>query len=300
MGFAVSGVNSAVATPVNGDYSPDLGLMAEHCNWLLGNGCDGLAVLGTTGEANSFSVAERQGIVEGLLKAGIPGERMLPGTGVAAGPDTVALTKHALTNGVNRVVMLPPFYYKGMSDEGLFAAYARVIEQIGDDRLRVILYHIPQQSGVPLSYGLIGRLIAAFPGIVVGIKDSSGDKANLLGMVREFPGFAVISGPDQLFLDLLRAGGAGCITGASNLIPDLLRTIYDNFERDPSKAEATQAKVAGWRDMTMAYPQIPVLKSLIGERTGQTGWRRMRPPFVALDDAQVADMATRAKALRAG
>jgi 4-hydroxy-tetrahydrodipicolinate synthase len=300
MTYAVSGVNSAVATPVNADFSPDLGLLAEHCRWLLDNGCDGLAILGTTGEANSFSVAERQAIVEGVLKAGIAPERLLPGTGVAAGPDTVALTKHALANGVNRVVMLPPFYYKGMSDEGLFAAYARVIEQIGDDRLRVILYHIPQQSGVPLTYGLIGRLIEAFPGIVVGIKDSSGDKANLVGMVKAFPGFAVISGPDQLFLELLQAGGAGCITGASNLIPDVLRTIYDNWQTDPAKATAAQAKAAEWRNLTMTVPQIPALKALIGERTGNAGWRRMRPPFVALTDAQVADIAPKAAALRAG
>lgn len=298
MGFAVSGVNSAVATPVKADLSPDLGLMAEHCRWLLANGCDGLAILGTTGEANSFSVAERQGIVEGMLKAGIAPERLLPGTGVAAGPDTVALTKHALANGVTRVVMLPPFYYKGMSDEGLFDAYARVIEGVGDDRLRVILYHIPQTSAVPLSYALIGRLIEAFPGIVVGIKDSSGDKANLLGMVEAFPGFSVIAGPDPLFLDLLRAGGAGCITGASNLIPDVLRTIYDNWQSDPRKAEAAQARAIEWRNLTMSYSQMPTLKALLGERTGDAGWRRVRPPLVALTEEQVAALRPKVAALR--
>lgn len=299
MSFAVSGVNSAVATPLNADLSPDIGALAEQCRWLLDNGCDGLAILGTTGEANSFSVLERQGIVEGLLRAGIAPERLIPGTGAAAGPDTVALTRHALEHGVHRVVMLPPFYYKGASDEGLFAAYARVIEAIGDDRLRVILYHIPQTSAVPLSYALIGRLIEAFPQTVVGIKDSSGDKANLLGMIEAFPGFAVIAGPDQLFLDLLRAGGAGCITGASNLIPDVLRTIYDNWQADPAVAEAAQAEAVEWRNVTITYPQIPTLKALLADRTGHAGWRRMRPPFVALDDGQAADVSTKARALRA-
>jgi 4-hydroxy-tetrahydrodipicolinate synthase len=300
MSFAVSGVNSAVATPLNADLSPDIGALAEQCRWLLENGCDGLAILGTTGEANSFSVVERQGIVEGLLRAGIAPERLIPGTGAAAGPDTLALTKHALAHGIDRVVMLPPYYYKGVSDEGLFTAYARVIEAIGDDRLRVLLYHIPQMSAVPLSYALIGRLIAAFPQTVVGIKDSSGDKANLLGMVEAFPGFAVIAGPDPLFLDLMRAGGAGCITGASNLIPDLLRTIYDNWQSDPALAVAAQQKAIGWRNLTMSYPQMPTIKALIADRTGHAGWRRMRPPLVALDDAQAADVAAKARALRAG
>ena len=299
MSFAVSGVNSAVATPVDADLKPDLGLLAAHCRWLLDNGCDGLAILGTTGEANSFSVAERQGIVEGVLKAGIAPERLMPGTGVAAGPDTVALTKHALANGVQRVVMLPPFYYKNPTDEGLFAAYARVIEGVGDERLRVLLYHIPQMSAVPLSYALIGRLIEAFPGIVVGIKDSSGDRGNLLGMVKAFPGFSVIAGPDPLFLDLLRAGGAGCITGASNLIPDVLRTIYDTWQTDPVKAEAAQGKAIAWRNLTMTYAQMPTIKALIGARTGDAGWRRVRPPLVALGEEQVVEISAKAASLRA-
>jgi len=298
MSFAVSGVNSAVATPVNADLSPDIGALAEQCQWLLANGCEGLAILGTTGEANSFSVAERQGIVEGLLKAGTAPERLIPGTGTAAIPDTVALTRHALANGITRVVMLPPYYYKGVSDEGLFDAYARVIEGVGDERLRVLLYHIPQMSAVPLSYELIGRLIAAFPEVVAGIKDSSGNRENLLGMVKAFPGFAVIAGPDPLFLDLLREGGAGCITGASNLIPDVLRTIYDNFERDPAKAEAAQAEAIKWRNLSLTYSQMPTIKALIGARTGNAGWRRMRPPFVALTAEQAAEVAKQAAELR--
>lgn len=299
MSFAVSGVNSAVATPVDADLNPDIGLLAAHCRWLLDTGCDGLAILGTTGEANSFSVAERQAIVEGVLKAGIAPTQLLPGTGCAAGPDTVALTKHALANGVQRVVMLPPFYYKTPTDEGLFAAYARVIEAVGDDRLRVLLYHIPQMSAVPLSYALIGRLIEAFPGIVVGIKDSSGDRDNLLGMVKAFPGFSVIAGPDPLFLDLLRAGGAGCITGASNLIPDVLRTIYDSWQTDPAKAEAAQGKAIAWRNLTMTYAQMPTIKALIGARTGETGWRRVRPPLVALGEEQAVEISAKAASLRA-
>ncbi len=299
MSFAVSGVNSAVATPVDAELNPDIGLLAAHCRWLLETGCDGLAILGTTGEANSFSVAERQAILEGVLKAGIAPTQLLPGTGCAAGPDTVALTQHALANGVQRVVMLPPFYYKNPTDEGLFAAYARVIEAVGDDRLRVLLYHIPQMSAVPLSYELIGRLIEAFPGIVVGIKDSSGDRDNLLGMVKAFPGFSVIAGPDPLFLDLLRAGGAGCITGASNLIPDVLRTIYDSWQTDPARAEAAQGKAIAWRNLTMTHAQMPTIKALIGARTGETGWRRVRPPLVALDEGQAVEISAKAASLRA-
>jgi 4-hydroxy-tetrahydrodipicolinate synthase len=209
MTFAVSGVNCAAATPLNADLSPDLGLFAEHCHRLLAEGCHGIALLGTTGEANSFSIAERKLILEAALEAGIAGDQLIPGTGVAAGPETVELTRHALDHGVSKVVMLPPFYYKGVSDEGVYAAYARIIESIADSRLKIILYHIPQVSAVPLSLPLIGRLIAAFPDTVVGIKDSAGDLANMQAIAAAHPGFAVLAGADPLLLPLLQSVGQG-------------------------------------------------------------------------------------------
>ncbi|MCX5577198.1 dihydrodipicolinate synthase family protein [Kaistia terrae] len=289
MSFAISGVNCAAATPFNADLSPDLGLFAEHCQRLLDMGCHGIALLGTTGEANSLSLAERKTILEAALGAGIAPDQLIPGTGVAAIPETVELTRHALANGVTRVVMLPPYYYKGVSDDGLFAAYARIIEAVGDDRLRIILYHIPQVSGVPLSRSLVARLIAAFPDIVVGIKDSSGDLANMQAMVADHPGFAVLAGADPLLLPLLGSGGAGCITATSNLVADSLRAIYDGF-REPSVAEPAQARINAWRSLSNSYVQIPAIKAMIGVANGETGWERVRPPLLPLSPTQLDDL----------
>lgn len=211
----ITGVFSAAATPLNADNSPDLGLFTVHCRRLLQEGCHGVALLGTTGEANSFSSGERRAILEAALKAGVPADKLLPGTGVVAIPETVELTKHALSLGVTKVVMLPPFYYKGVSDDGLFVAYSQVLEKVADNRLQVILYHIPQVSGVPLSIPLIGKLIEAFPDTVVGIKESAGDFNNMQAIIAAYPGFSVLAGADPLLLPLLKAGGAGCITATS-------------------------------------------------------------------------------------
>ena len=224
----ITGVFSAAATPLTADNTPDLALFIDHCRQLLAEGCHGVALLGTTGEANSFSGAERRAILEAAVKAGIPADRLLPGTGVVAIPETVELTRHALSLGVTKVVMLPPFYYKGISDDGLFAAYSQVLEKVADTRLQVILYHIPQVSGVPLTIPLIGRLIAAFPETVVGIKESAGDFNNMQAIIAAYPSFSVLAGADPLLLPLMKAGGAGCITATSNLVADSLRTVYDH------------------------------------------------------------------------
>lgn len=289
MSFAVFGVNCAAATPLNADLTPDLVLFAEHCRGLLDAGCHGIALLGTTGEANSFSLGERRRILEAALGAGIAPGRLIPGTGVAAGPETVELTRHALSSGVTRVVMLPPYYYKGVSDDGLFAAYARVIEGVGDDRLRIVLYHIPQVSGVALSRALVARLIAAFPATIVGVKDSSGDLENMQALAAAHPGFAVLAGADPLMLPLIRSGGAGCITATSNLVADSLRTVYDHVG-DDALAEPAQARINAWRSLSNSYAQIPAIKAMIAIRSGEDAWIRVRPPLLPLGAAEIADL----------
>jgi 4-hydroxy-tetrahydrodipicolinate synthase len=299
MSFAISGVNCAAATPLNADLSPDLGLFVEHCRRLLAQGCDGIALLGTTGEANSFSLGERRTILEAAVKAGVDADRLIPGTGVAAAPETIELTRHALSLGVTRVVMLPPFYYKGVSDDGLFASYARIIEAIGDNRLRIVLYHIPQVSGVPFSLGLIGRLIAAFPGIVIGIKDSAGDLANMQAIVAAHPDFAVLAGADPLLLPLMKSGGAGCITATSNLVADSLRIVHDDFgdAGRTAEVEAAQARINAWRSLSNSYVQIPTIKAMLGLKTGNPAWNRVRPPMLPLSEGQLAELRTKFAAL---
>jgi 4-hydroxy-tetrahydrodipicolinate synthase len=293
----IRGVFCASTTPLNADLSPDLGAFAAHAQALIADGCDGVALLGTTGEANSFSLTERKVILEAGVAA-VGADRLMPGTGVNALPETVDLTRHALSLGVTRVVMLPPSYYKGVSDEGLFRAYAHVIETIGDNRLKVVLYHIPQVSGVPISHDLIARLIQAFPQTVVGIKDSAGKIENMTAMIHRFPGFSVLAGADPLLLPLMGMGGAGCITATSNLVADSLATVF-RHHADPAKVEAAQARINAFRDLSNSYVQIPAIKAMVAYRHGAALWTRTRPPLVRLSPAELAQLKDRLTAIGA-
>ena len=288
----VRGVFCAAATPLNGDGSPDLALFSSHCRQLLSEGCHGIALLGTTGEANSFSIAERRAILEAAIAAGIEPGTLMPGTGLVCLADTVELTLHALSCGVSTVVMLPPFYYKGVSDDGLFAAYAQIIEKIGDPRLRVILYNIPQVSGVPLSLALLKRLVEAFPQVVVGIKDSSGDLTNMQAISAAFPDFSVLAGADPLMLPLLKSGGAGCITATSNLVAGSLRVVYDQFAdiAKTEEVEAAQARINAYRSLSNSYVQIPTIKAMVGLKRNESAWRRTRAPLMPLTDAELSEL----------
>jgi len=278
------GVFCAALTPLTEDLAPDHARFVAHCRRLLDEGCDGIALLGTTGEANSFSTGERQALLEAAVTAGIAPGRLLPGTGVAALTETVGLTRHALSLGVTTVVMLPPFYYKGITDDGLFAAYAEVVERIGDARLRVVLYHIPQFSAVPITFPVIERLRARYPGTFAGIKDSAGDLAHMEALVERFPGFAVLAGADPLMLPLLRKGGAGCITATSNLVAADLAFVFRHFDYlgQTAEVEAAQARVVAARNRVSRFAQMASLKALLAQRTGDEGWRRMRPPLLPL------------------
>ncbi|TVR97748.1 MAG: dihydrodipicolinate synthase family protein [Rhodospirillales bacterium] len=291
------GVLAAVLTPLQADLAPDHGRLRLHCRWLLEHGCDALVVLGTTGEANSFSVEERLDILESLVEGGIPGGVLLAGTGCCAVPDTVRLTRRAVALGLAGVLVLPPFYYKGVSDDGLFAAYAQLIDTVGEGRLRVYLYHFPQLSGVPLTHGLIARLLKAYPDTIVGIKDSAGDLGHMLSLVREFPGLAVFSGADELLLPLLRGGGAGCITGVANVAAPLSAEARRCFVAgDADAADRAHQALSRVRHGITAYPLTAALKAVMAEGWGDDGWRRVRPPLVPLaaDDADrlMASLAT--------
>lgn len=287
-----TGVFCASLTPINEDLSPDLPRFVDHAKWLIAEGCDGVAMLGTTGEANSFSVGERKAMVEAMIEGGVAPSKLLPGTGVASLMESVELTKHAVSCGVENVVLLPPYYYKGVSDEGVFAAYSEIIERVGDARLKVVLYHIPQMSAVPLSHDLIEKLIARYPTTVVGIKDSAGDIKNMEALVKRFPGFSVLAGADPLMLPLRRMGGAGCITATSNLVGRDLAFIFANA-LDASKAaevDAAQARVVAARNKASKFAQMASLKAMTAKRTGYQGWMRLRPPLVSLNAAEAAEL----------
>jgi 4-hydroxy-tetrahydrodipicolinate synthase len=283
------GVFSPVITPCADDPRRAAAMLVRHCRWLLGQDV-GLAVFGTNSEANSLSVAERMQLLDALVEAGIPGQRMMPGTGCCALADSVALTRHAVAHGAGGVLMLPPFFYKGVSDDGLFASYAEVIERVGDARLRIYLYHIPQVSQVPISLALIERLLQAYPGIIAGIKDSSGDWANTSAMLERFQpqGFDVFAGSETFLLATMRGGGAGCITATGNVNPGPIAQLYRSWQQ--TDADDRQAALDAVRATFAQFPMIPALKAAVAHFSGDSGYAAVRPPLVALDPQQSHDL----------
>jgi 4-hydroxy-tetrahydrodipicolinate synthase len=234
----IRGALAPVVCPFASDLRPDAARLIRHCRWLLENDT-GLAVFGTNSEGNSLSVPEKIALLDALVDAGIPAHRMMPGTGCCALPDTVELTRHAMRHGCAGVLMLPPFYYKGVSDDGLFASYSEVIERVGDARLRIYLYHIPQVSQVPLGLALIERLLARYPGTIAGVKDSSGDFDNTRAMLERFQprGFDVFSGSESFLLATLRAGGAGCISAIANVNPAPIARLVREWQASDADAQ---------------------------------------------------------------
>jgi 4-hydroxy-tetrahydrodipicolinate synthase len=283
----VEGVLAAVLTPMDEDLAPDHPAFSAHCHRLLAAGCHGLSVFGTTGEANSLSVGERLAALEALLDGGVPANVLLPGTGACALTDTVRLSLSALEAGTNGVLVLPPFYYKGVGDEGLFRFFAEVIERIGDERLRLYLYHIPQMTGIELGLPLISRLIDAYPGTIAGTKDSSGDRERIEILCREFPDFSVLAGSETLLLETLRNGGKGCISATVNVTSRLARQVHDAHAsgRD-EEARALQQRLSALRASIETYPMIPALKILMANFTSDEEWRNLRPPLSGLDEEQ--------------
>ena len=288
--LAARGVWSPVLVPLRPDLSIDSSRFVAHARWLLGQGCHGLALFGTTSEANSFSVTERKALVEDVIEAGIPPEALMVGTGCCALTDSVELTRHALDAGCRRVLMLPPFYYKGMSDEGLFGSFAEVIERVANPDLRVFLYHFPRLSGVPVTEGLISLLVDAFPEVVAGVKDSSGDWSNTQMMLDRFPHLAVFPGSEVFLLAGLRAGGAGCITATSNVNASGARAVFDAWSAGRDDADARQAAATAVRRAIDRHPGIPAQKYLIAHHRNDPAWRKVRPPMVALSDDAGSDL----------
>ena len=282
------GVNTAVLTPMHDDLSPDLDRLAARCRWLLANGCNGLGVLGTTGEANSLGVSERLDLLEGIVARGIPGAKLLPGVGTPAIPDTVALLRKAAELGGRGVLVLPPFFYKNPSEDGLFAYFSEVINRAGSGTL-IYLYHFPAQSAVPFTVDFIARLLKAFPGTIKGIKDSSGDFANTSAYVDHFAadGFEVYCGDDGALHRLLQAGGAGCITAASNVTSAVNAEVY--AKAGTPDGEAAQTVLSAMRKVITAAPLIPGLKALVARHTGDAAWTNIRPPHLQLSAAAAAN-----------
>src|SRR5207245_5277908 len=223
-----AGVLSPVVTPFKADLSPDPERFVRQCRWLLDQNV-GLAVFGTNSEANSLSTEEKTELLDRLVSGGVDPARMMPGTGCCALTDSVRLTAHAMKLGCGGVLMLPPFYYKGVSDDGLFKLFAEVIERVGEARLRVYLYHIPPVAHVPITTGLVERLLAAYPTQIAGMKASGGDWSNTQAFLDAFAksGLDVLGGSDTFLLQNMRHGGAGCISATANVHPAPIAPLFD-------------------------------------------------------------------------
>lgn len=280
----MSGVLCPVITPFRDDLSPDPDRLIRQCQWLLSQNV-GLANFGTNSEANSLSVDEKIMLLDRLVDAGLDTSRMMPGTGCCALPETVMLTEHAVKLGCAGTLMLPPFYYKDVSDDGLFASFSEVIQRVGSSALRIYLYHIPPVSQVGISVDLIERLIKAYPDIVVGIKDSSGDWNNTNAMLeRRWDDFRIFAGAETFLLQNMRGGGAGCISATANINPAAVDRLYQEW---PSpEAESIQASLDEIRAVAMAFPMIPALKATVAYFANDAQWQTVRPPLVTLEEDQ--------------
>ena len=231
-----------------------------------------------------MSAEERMELLDALVEASVPTEKLMPGIGACALTDSVKLIKHAVDKGCGGVLMLPPFYYKGASDNGLFSFFSEVVQRVGSARLRIYLYHIPPVSQVPISLDLIERLIKAYPETVVGIKDSSGDWSNTEAVLKRFPGFGTFVGSEVFLLDTLKGGGVGCITATGNVNLAGIRNVYSNW-REPA-ADKLQADITRIRKAIQAYPVVPALKRIVAHFHQDAAWQQVRPPFERLPDQQ--------------
>lgn len=281
----LSGVFAPAVTPFTPDLEIDFEAYAEHCQWLQRQGA-GLAIFGTNSEANSLSMTERMLLLDRLSGLGIDFARTLPGTGCCALPETVALSRHALLHGCGGVLVVPPFFFKNVSDDGLFAYYSEVIERTGDANLRLFLYHIPAFSGVPIKLTLIERLAKRYPEQIAGVKDSNGDWSNIEAMLRNFPQLSIFPASESFLSRAMPLGAAGCISATINVNPAAIASLCANWAGDGAALE--QQRVDRIRLIFQKYPMIAALKWTISHFRDRQDWQVQRPPLSPLGAQQQA------------
>ena len=277
----LGGVWCATLTPLEADGRPDHARLAAHIQRLFAAGVDGIALFGTTGEGQSFSVAERLAGLEALLDADIDPARIITGTACAALPETIELTRHAVACGCAGALVLPPFFFKGVSDDGVYASYARVIDTVADARLRLFLYHIPQVTGVPIADAVVARIAAAYPTVLAGIKDSECNLEHSLRLLASFPDLAIFVGFEPHLPAARAAGGAGTICGVANLYPRLIRRLFDRALDADHHDDL--ARVERFIAALEPFPLFAAFKALQAELTADGAWNALRPPLVPLD-----------------
>ena len=284
--FKISGVYCASLTPVNNDLSINNDLYLRHCQSLMHKGLDGLTLFGTNGEASSFSIDQKKEAIQFLLNNKIDPKILLPGTGASSLQDAINMTKFCVEIGTKAVLVLPPYYFKNVSDDGIIKYYRNVIEESGDNNFKFLLYNIPQHSGVTISFSIIETLLKLYPNNVVGMKDSSGDLDNMLKITKFFSGFSLFSGSDSLALKVMKHGGAGAITASSNISGKLLSFIINNYKKESSikNFQELQLLQEHIRHTLFSQEPISVLKGYMAVRYDKQEWNRLNPPLHKIDN----------------
>ena len=284
---------AASLTPIK-DREIDSAKLVRHITWLLNSGCNGVVLFGNTGEAASFTVDERMHALDYVRQKGVPGERIIVGTGCCAAIDSARLSSHAIDHDCAGIIVIPPYFYKPVEQQGLYKSYSRLIESVASDRLNLYLYHLPDLSGVPITNEFIRQLTDSFPKQIAGVKDSSGDLENTLQLVRDFPDLDIFTGDDDLLWPLVKAGGAGSVTATANITPHLLATIWqaamDGAENPPA---AHQVASDVWSLILNNYPIIESLKECLAEELDDADWRVVREPLNEMSEARRVDLQER-------
>ncbi len=280
-----SAVLSPVLTPFNADGSPNSKKLLRQCQWLQSHGV-GQAVFGTNSEANSMSARQKMMVLEELIAGGLNPNNVMPGTGACSVDDAVAMTRAAVNAGCAGVLMLPPFYYKDVADDGLFAFYADVIEKIADAKLKIYVYNIPPVTKIGLSLPLLERLVKAYPTTIIGMKDSSGDWPYTESVIKALAssGFRVYAGSEVFLLRTLKAGGVGCISATANVNPKAIAELAARWQ-EPG-ADSLQESLSAVRAIFAQFPMIPGMKAAVAHYSGDPDWLRVRPPLLSLNAEQ--------------
>ncbi len=282
-------VLSPVITPFKADGSPDAPKLLKQCKWLEANGV-GQAIFGTNSEANSMSAAQKMHTLTALVEGGLNPEHMMPGTGATSIDAAVTMTRHAVDHQCAGVLMLPPFYYKDVSDDGLFAYFSEVIQKVGSTALQIYIYNIPPVTKINLSLSLLERLTKEYPNTVVGMKDSSGDWAYTESVIKLLApsGFRVYAGSEVFLMRALRAGGVGCISATANVNPKAIAELAAHWRE--SNADERQAGLDQVRGIFAKYQMIAGMKTAVAHYTNDPEWLRVRPPLMQLPADQQAQL----------
>ena len=292
-----TGIYAASLTPFNASYEPEIPVLINHVQWLLGNGADGVALLGSTGEANSMTLKQRQTIIEHSAR-NLPVDQLLIGTGSCALHDAIKLTKISIDAGIYAVLVLPPFYYKPQSDESIIRFYSELIGAVNDSKLRIIFYNFSKFTGYNFDHNVIGKLKQSFGEIAAGIKDSSGNWGNILGVAQNVSDFKVYSGTETYLLENLLNGGTGCITATANIFATECQQVFQAWKNEQHEdAKQKQKRLTSLRKALEKFPLVSGLKSIFADQKDSNEWENMMPPFDGLVKDQLHELKEKIKDL---